>query len=517
MERTLNLSYYFNRFARQAPNKPALVDQDGVTWTRSQFVSRINRVGNALIGLGLNLGDRVALLHDDSRQYLEADYGVMAGGLVRVPLDPRLSREQIVSQLKDAGASAIIVSKKHLEMITAVCQELGHIIVVSTDGKSGEALDYEEILKLASPIWSNPIKHDTLASLNYTGGTTGQPKAVMLNHSNLCQIISNALIGRPVVSSDVFLNVRPLWPIAAINNLFHLFGGALVVLGGKFEAEQLGKLVSKHRATATSLVPTQLVRLLDGGIVQAELATLHTIDIGAGAVQPDVFRSYLELLGPKIGVLYGLTEASWTCYLSPKEFTLDKERSERLIRSAGREMLGYRVTIQNEDGQELPPHSDGEIVIQGSNLMQGYWNQPDLTNAVLYNGEFHTGDLGHLDEEGYLYVVGRKKEVIRSGGSSILPQEVEHVLVKHPAIVEAAVLGVADREWGESVKAFIVLRPGHSVTYQEISDHCREHLASYMKPKWIEVVESLPRSHYGKVLKHLLVGDQASVTGKLLP
>ncbi|ALS24991.1 MULTISPECIES: class I adenylate-forming enzyme family protein [Paenibacillus] len=512
----LHLSYMLNRFARQASTKPALIDQHGVTWTREQLVARINRVGNALKGLGLIPGDRVGLLHEDSRQYLEVDYGVMAGGYVRVPLDPRLSKEQMVSQLRDAGARAIIVSSRHTEMAVEVKRELDHCLILSTGGKAGEVLDYEEVLSLASPSMPERLNPDALASLNYTGGTTGQPKAVMLTHANLYHIISNALLGRPVAAGDVFLNVRPLWPIAAINVLFHLLGGALIVLGGRFEAETFGRLVGMHRANATSLVPTQLVRLLDGGIAPTELASLHTIDIGAGAVQPDVFRSFLELYGPKLGVLYGLTEASWTCYLSPKEFVVNNERSDRLIRSAGREMMGYRVTIQDEDGQVLPPHTTGEIVIQGANVMQGYWNRPDLTRPVLYNGEFHTGDLGQLDDEGYLYVVGRKKEVIRSGGSSILPQEVEHVLMNHPAIREAAVVGVPDREWGECVKAFIVLRPGRRVTYQEIADHCRQRLASFMKPKIIEVVESLPKSHYGKVLKHLLVAENASVKGDIL-
>jgi acyl-CoA synthetase (AMP-forming)/AMP-acid ligase II len=506
----------FERFARQAPNKPALVDENGITWTRAQLVDRINRVGQALHGLGLQPGDRVAILHEDNRQYVEADYGVMAGGFVRVPLDPRLSREQIISQLKDAGARAIIVSSQHTEMAVTVKRELSELIILSTAGKEEEVLDYEELLKLASPASPNQVAPDALASLNYTGGTTGQPKAVMLTHANLGHIIINALLGRPVAPNDVFLNVRPLWPIASISVLFQLLGGALIVLGGRFDAESFGRLVRQHRASATSLVPTQLVRLLDGGVNPSELASLHTIDIGAGAVPPDVFRSCLELFGPKIGVLYGLTEASWTCYLSPKEFTAHDERSARLIRSAGREMMGYRVTIRDEDGQVLPPYTTGEIVIQGGNVMQGYWNRPDLTQTVLHNGEFHTGDLGYLDEEGYLYVVGRKKEVIRSGGSTILPQEVEHVLMNHPAILEAAVVGVPDREWGESVKAFVVLRPGHRVGYQEIADHCRQRLAGFMKPKIIEVVDHLPKSHYGKVLKHLLIAENSNVKGEIL-
>ncbi|WP_248928029.1 class I adenylate-forming enzyme family protein [Paenibacillus hamazuiensis] len=512
----MSLSHLFERFAGQAPNKPALIDDDGITWTRVQLVGRINRVGHALYGLGLQTGDRVALLHEDSRHYLEADYGIMAGGFVRVPIDPRLGREQIVAQLKDAGARGIIVSSRHMEAAAALRREFSELIVLSTGGKGEGFLDYEEVLKLASPAPPNPSAYDALASLNYTGGTTGQPKAVMLTHANFRHIIVNALLGRPVSRDDVFLNVRPLWPIASISVLFHLLGGALIVLGGRFEAETFGRKVLQHRASATSLVPTQLVRLLDGGVKPSELASLHTIDIGAGAVPPDVFRSSLELIGPKIGVLYGLTEASWTCYLSPEEFAVNNERSSRLIRSAGREMMGYRVTVRDEEGRSLPPHETGEIVIEGGNVMQGYWNRPELTEAVLRNGLFYTGDLGQLDEEGYLYVVGRKKEVIRSGGSTVLPLEVEHVLLKHPAVLEAAVVGVPDREWGESVKAFVVLRPGHRPSYGELADHCRLHLAGFMKPKTIEAVDELPKSHYGKVLKHLLVGENSTITGEIL-
>jgi acyl-CoA synthetase (AMP-forming)/AMP-acid ligase II len=199
-------------------------------------------------------------------------------------------------------------------------------------------------------------------------------------------------------------------------------------------------------------------------------------------------------------VLYGQTEAPWTNYL-PGADLADPARRERLIRTVGRELFGYRVVIRADDGAPLPAGEPGEVTIQGDHVMQGYWQQPEATALALRAGWLYTGDLGRLDEEGYLTVVGRKKEVIRPGGNTVLPVEVEHVLLTHPAVAEAAVIGVPDREWGESVKAFVVLRAGASATADELIEHCRRHLASFKKPREVVFIETLPRSHYGKVLK----------------
>jgi acyl-CoA synthetase (AMP-forming)/AMP-acid ligase II len=280
-----------------------------------------------------------------------------------------------------------------------------------------------------------------------------------------------------------------------------VLGGACAVLGGRFEPDRFLDQLVQHRATATSLVPTLLIRLLDQADPRrVDLSALRTIDHGAAAIPPEVFLQAIDVLGPKISVLYGLSEAPWTCYLPGADLS-DVARRERLIRTVGRELFGYRVVIRDENGAPLPDGEPGEITIQGDHVMQGYWRQPELSAQALRDGWLYSGDLGRLDPDGYLAVVGRKKEVIRSGGNTVLPVEVEHVLLGHPAVAEAAVVGVPDREWGESVKAFVVLRDGARASGLELIEHCRAHLASFKKPRSVEFVDALPRSHYGKVLK----------------
>jgi len=511
----MHLAYYFQRLAQRHPRRLALVENDRA-WTYADFVGRLQRVANALRGIGLERGDRVGILLPDTHEDLETDYGIMAGGLVRVPLDPRLGRAELLAQLADSGARGLVFAAASAERVLDLPAELPALrALVQVDGAQApratarprslaagaQLYAYEALLADARPDAPPVGDGGDLASLNYTGGTTGQPKAVMISHRNLLATVHNILSDRRVYADDVFLNVRPLWPIAAVTLLAQVLGGATVVLGGRFQAERFLRLLQEHRATASSLVPTLLIRLLDQADPRRyDLTALRTIDHGAAAIPPEVFLQAIDALGPRISVLYGQTEAPWTNYL-PGADLADPTRRERLMRTVGRELFGYRVVVRGDDGAPLPAGEPGEITIQGDHVMQGYWQQPEATALALRDGWLYTGDLGRLDEEGYLTIVGRKKEVIRPGGNTVLPVEVEHVLLSHPAVAEAAVIGVPDREWGESVKAFVVLRAGASASADELIEHCRRHLASFKKPREVVFIETLPRSHYGKVLK----------------
>src|SRR4051812_21753875 len=512
----MHLAYHFQRVAQHHGRRVALVER-GRTWTYAEFVGRILRVGQALHGIGLARGDRVGILLPDTHEYLETDYGVMAAGLVRVPLDPRLNHRELVAQLADAGARALVYGEASAERVVDLPGDLPDLrYLVQVGGTAGDGApaarvvagarlyDYEALLG-AARAEALPAGDETeLAGLNYTGGTTGRPKAVMIAHRNLAAIVQNVLAGRPVYPDDIFLNVRPLWPIASVLVLVQILGGATVVLGGRFQAERFLTQLQRHRVTATSLVPTLLIRLLDQTDPrQHDLSALRTIDHGAAAIPPDVFARAIDVLGPRVSVLYGLSEAPWTCYLAGADLA-DPTHREHLMRTVGRALFGYRVVIRDEAGEPVAAGRPGEITIQGDHVMQGYWQQPDTTALALRDGWLHTGDLGCLDEEGYLAIVGRTKEVIRSGGNSILPVEVEHVLLAHPAVAEAAVIGVPDREWGENVKAIVVLRPGAAATTEELIAHCRIHLATFKQPRVVEFAKALPRSHYGKILKRQL-------------
>jgi acyl-CoA synthetase (AMP-forming)/AMP-acid ligase II len=490
------------QLARWHPDRTAIIDDFG-TWSFRQFHARVTRFGNALHGLGLSKGDRVALLIPDIREYLEADYGTMAAGFVRVPVDPRLTRRELVDLLRHAGAHALVTHAAFAETgerLTSEVESLEHVIGIG----AGIGVGYEELLEKSSAQALPDCDGDDLATLNFSGGTTGAPKAAMLSHRNLLTVAHNTIHGFDIGSEAVFLNVRPLWPIAQVIVMSHLFAGATVVLGGRFDPEQLAARIEQTGTTRTSLVPTQLVRWLDHlPDRDPRLARLQAIYVGGSRIPPSVFEQALQRIGPRIGVLYGMTEAPVTCYLPPHSLAVEVERRQRLMESVGRPLTGYEVRIANAD-------DPGEVLIRGGHLTAGYWKQAVASQALLRDGWLHTGDIGQLDDTGNLYIVGRLNDVIRSGSSTIMPKEVEDAIVLHPAVSEVAVIGLPDIEWGEAVTAFVVLKPGMEASEHDLVEHCRKHLAGYKKPRSVRFVTGLPRSHYGKVIRSQLLAQAAS-------
>jgi acyl-CoA synthetase (AMP-forming)/AMP-acid ligase II len=501
----MHIAEKWRELALRYADRPAIVDEHS-TWSYRALHARITRFANALHALGLSAGDRVALLIPDIREYLEADYAVMAAGFVRVPLDPRLTRAELTALLRYAGATALVTHISFASTTDKLSEDVASLRHIITIG-GGAGLDYEALLQRASDQPLPPRDGDELASLNFSGGTTGAPKAAMLRHRNLLAVAHNTIAGFGIEDGSVFLNVRPLWPIAQVILMSHLFAGARVALR-RFDPEAFATLVHQTGATRTSLVPTQLVRCLDHLHAGDErLARLEAIYVGGSRILPAVFERALELVGPKLGVLYGLTEAPVTSYLSPQALAPPAARS-RLMHSVGRVLGNYQVRIAGPDeASSVASDRSGEVLIRGDHVMEGYWQDDAATVAALRDGWLHTGDIGEFDYGGNLHIVGRLKDVIRSGSSTIVPKEVEDVIVLHPAVAEVAVLGLPDPEWGEAVTAFVVIKPGMSVAERELVEHCRTRLAGYKKPRAIRFVASLPRSHYGKVLRAQLIAQ----------
>jgi acyl-CoA synthetase (AMP-forming)/AMP-acid ligase II len=501
----MHISEAWRELALKHGDRPAIVDEHG-TWSYQTLHARITRLGNALQALGLSQGDRVALLVPDIREYLEADYAIMASGFVRVPLDPRLTRAELVALLRYAGAAALMTHVSFAPTTDRLCDDvesLRHIITIG----GGGGLDYEAMLQRASERPLSPRDGDEIASLNFSGGTTGAPKAAMLRHRNLLAVARNTIGGFGIDDGCVFLNVRPLWPIAQVILMSHLFAGAKVVLH-RFDPEAFATLVHQSGARRTSLVPTQLVRCLDHLHAGDErLARLEAIYVGGSRIPPAVFERALELIGPKIGVLYGLTEAPVTSYLPPQALVPPAAR-RRLIYSVGRVLGDYQVRIGGSDeASSVAFYRSGEVLIRGDHVMAGYCHDDAATASALRDGWLFTGDIGEFDDGGNLHIVGRLKDVIRSGSSTVIPKEVEDVITSHPAVAEVAVLGLPDPEWGEAVTAFVVTKPGMAVGEGELVEHCRARLAGFKKPRAIRFVASLPRSHYGKVLRAQLIAQ----------
>ncbi len=484
-------------------DRDAIVDERGACSYR-RFHERICRFGNALRGLGLAAGDRVALLMPDVREYLEADYAIMSAGLVRVPLDPRSTRADLVALLRHAGARALVTHRSLADAFDGLSREVESLAQVVIVG-GGDGHDYEALLARASDAPLPDPDPDALATLNFSGGTTGAPKATMLRHRNLQAVADATMRGFEIAGDAVFLNVRPLWPIAQVILMSHLTAGATVVLR-RFQPERFAATVAETGATRTSLVPTQLVRCLDHVPPQdPRLARLEAIYVGGSRIPPQTFERALDIFGPKIGVLYGLTEAPVTCYMPPRALA-DPARRDALIGAVGRVLPGYEVRL---DGVDAAGDASGEVLIRGGNVMAGYWQDEAATHAALRDGWLHTGDIGQFDRDGFLSIVGRLKEVIRSGATTIVPKEVEDVLLTHPAVAEVAVLGLPDVEWGEAVTAFVVARAGIAVSEHDLIEHCRARLAAFKKPRAVRFVPSLPRSHYGKVLRAQLLAEAA--------
>ncbi|WP_431282537.1 class I adenylate-forming enzyme family protein [Humitalea sp. 24SJ18S-53] len=497
----MHLGRLLARLARRHGDRIALRDAKG-DWSFACFGARLARLGHALRGLGLGRGDRVALLLPDIREYLECDYGCMAAGLVRVPLDPRLPPGDLVALLRHAGARALLTHAElapPLALLRDALPELAH--VVSVGGPLPGAVAYESLLASAIDAPFEDGDAADLATLNFSGGTTGRPKAIMLRHRNLAAVLQNTIAGFDARPEDVFLNLRPLWPIAQLVMFAHLAAGATVVLGGRFIPEAFAAQVDSSGATRTSLVPTQLVRALPHmTTADPRLARLTAVILGGSRLPPADFATALAVCGPRLGVLYGMTEAPVSTYLPPAAL-----RDEAAMASVGHALFSTELRIGGPGGAALPPSEEGEVMIRGPHVMAGYWNDPAASGAALADGWLHTGDLGRLDATGLLSITGRLKEVIRSGATSIVPAEVEDALASHPDVAEVAVAGMPDREWGEAVTAFVVLRPGATPDAAALVAHCRAVLAAHKKPRRVCFVEAIPRSHYGKVLKPQLL------------
>ncbi|GAB7532549.1 long-chain fatty acid--CoA ligase [Pseudomonas sp. 3A(2025)] len=464
--------------------------------TFAELDQTLSAFGLTLEQRNIPTGARVALLAEASIDYLLADYGCMANGRVRVPLDPALLVEELLAQVRDAQAALLLYSCQHQALIEPLrqagvqCEALENFIAVADVAAADVA---------AAPRPPRPA--DSLASLNYTGGTTGVPKAVMHRHASLCAVLQNIVMARGAVPGDVLLNVRPLWPIAAVAVLGHLLSGGHVVLGGRFEAATFIRQLQQHEAAFSSLVPTQLLRLLrEAGTQAAALPRFKTLDIGAAALASEVLDGACGVFGDRLSVLYGMTEAPWSCYLSAAQMAQVRAGGESAEGLVGRSVFSSAVRIDRPDEQ-----GTGEIFIAGPQLMAGYWQQPDLSAQVLDNGWLRSGDLGRIRPDGLLVVQGRCKDIIRSGGKSVQPGEVEQSLLEHAQVSDAHVFGLADLEWGEQVCAVVVLGEGGTLDCEALIEHCRARLSRFKVPRRIWFLEELPRSHYGKVQKKRLL------------
>jgi acyl-CoA synthetase (AMP-forming)/AMP-acid ligase II len=501
----MNIASLFGKAAQRFAEQTALRDLNtGETLSFAVLPDAFGRVANQLAANGIHHGDRVALLGGSNVDYLICDYAIMAAGRVRVPLDPSLSMAEQVAQLIDSNARMLICEPDQWARGVELAKQInGLAIMESRTARSGE----QDGQPPRSSFGHN-LNEEDLASLSYTGGTTGMPKAVMITHGSLCAALQNIVLARNMSPGDTMLNVRPAWPIAAIVVLAHLAAGGTVLMTDQFEPARFLEQLQTHHVAATSLVPTHLARLMDEAErYRFEFPALRVMEIGAAAIPSDLFRRVLARFGPRVGIIYGLTEAPWSCYMPPAAFDCAPEEQVKRMCQVGRPLFGVEIAIRLPDGSLASAGEAGEVTLRGRHITPGYWQRPELTAAVIRDGWFHTGDLGVIDQDGYLAITGRIKELIRSGGKSVVPAEVEAAMRSHSAVMDVAVLGLPDKEWGEIVVAAVVVHPeSRSETdEQQLIDWCRERLSGFKKPRRVYLMDEIPRSHYGKVLRSSLL------------
>lgn len=504
----LGLSQALQRCVRQQAHAVAVVDGDTrLTW--AQFAGRAMRLAGALRDLGMEDGDRVCMLADNGHRYLEFCFGVPWGGGVFTPLNFRLALPELERIVRHAGARILIVDDAWAELGAALAAAAGVSVVIHAGEGAAPAgmASYERLLAEAAPAEDRGRRGDDVAALFYTSGSTGAPKGVMHTHANImCSAWSSGLAVK-LDETSVALVSGPLFHVGAAGLCLPvMICGGRVVLLPRFEPGAVARAIGAHGVTITSMVPTMLRMLLDDPASRScDLTSLRMLLYGAAPMPETLLNEALALMPQAQFVhCYGMTEATASCTALPPRY-VTTHRHEGRARSCGRALVGLDVAVFDPEGRPLPPGEPGEIVVRGPTVMKGYWREPELTERAVRDGWLHTGDLGYMDDEGFVYVIDRLKDMIITGGENVYSSEVEDVICQLPGVAQCAVIGRPHERWGEQVHAVISVRPGFDLTGEAVIAHCRARIAAYKCPRSVDLrSEPLPLSGANKVNKPLL-------------
>jgi acyl-CoA synthetase (AMP-forming)/AMP-acid ligase II len=496
--------------AHHAPDTVAVRFQDR-TLTYGELRDRCWRLSNAL-AKAAQPGDRVAILAENCPQYVECYYGVPGAAMALTLLNYRLSGRELAYIIGNAEPRILVVEPKYLPTIRQIRAEIPSVerILLIGPGSEGceDCEDYDDFVAMGEPAepQRRPSESD-LCWLLYTSGTTGLPKGAMLTHHNLMAAVLNSMCAGEAAPDEVCMFTFPQFHVAGyVMPMYHLRGWPVVLLRSFDPVTLLGN-VETWGVTSTAMAPTMIAMLLeDPGTDRFDLSSLRRIGYGASSMPAEVLRK-ARARWPQVGFStgFGMTELSGNVmFMSPADHNRAADGGLPILRSVGRQMPLARVRVVDDEGRDAAPNSPGEIVVKGDQVLSGYWRNAEATAASFFDGWFRSGDVGLWDEDGYLYIVDRKKDMILTGGENVYPREVEEILYEHPAVVEAAVLGAPDPTWGEKVVAVVCAREGQSVSGAELVAFCRERIASYKKPRHVVFVSALPRNASGKVLKREL-------------
>jgi len=501
----INVAQLLIRSARADPGQPALGLGDAVVASYAQLASRVAALAGALGSqLGLEPGDRVALVMDNCPQYVEALFACWHVGLAAVPINAKLHPKELEFILGDSGARACFVTAGHAEAVASLCGKVPGLERVIDVGSP----DYAR-LALATPVNVAERAADDVAWLFYTSGTTGRPKGVMITHRNLMAMTLGYFADVDGIDpGDSILHAAPMSHGSGLYILPHVAHAAVNVApaSGGFDPDEVYALIRRWRGATLFAAPTMVKRLVDHPR-DADTGNLKTIVYGGGPMYVEECKRAMARLGYKLAQIYGQGESPMTITAMGKRLHADvaHPRYEQRLASVGLPHTGMEVRIAAGDRKGATGDGSaggmGEVLVRGDAVMRGYWRNEQASAETLRGGWLHTGDVGSLDEEGFLTLRDRSKDVIISGGSNIYPREVEEVLLRHPAVSEVSVVGEPDPEWGENVVAFVVTKPGIRFDAAELDRLCLEHIARFKRPKRYELMATLPKNATGKVLK----------------
>ncbi len=482
-------------------------------FTYSQFVERVNRLSNALLDIGLKKGDTAAILHRNCHYYLEAYFATMQVGIVLCPLNYRLSPRELAFIFNDNGAKALIAEGHFSDQVTKTLPQGSLQEVIWTGGESLEGLKgkgYEDLCASVSP--SPPsgfsLDEDGVIQLYYTSGTTGRQKGVMLSHRNVYTHALSTIAELHLTDEDVWIHAAPMFHLADAWATWAItWVGATHTFVKEFNARDVLETIQRERVTISNMIPMMLNILVNyPDVNKYDLSSLRVILSGGAPIAPEVVRKIMETFRCDYIQTYGMTETSpylTMSILKDHLKQLPEDEQFKYKAATGRAVMGISLRVVNEKGEEVKHDGKevGEIVVKGDAVTRGYWGLPEETEKVIKKGWLYTGDLAVIDEEGYVNIVDRKKDMIVTGGENVYSTEVENVLYMHPAILEAAVIGIPDEKWGEAVKAVVVLKEGNKATEEEIIAFCRTNIAHYKAPKSVDFIGDLPKTGSGKIYK----------------
>jgi len=504
----MQVQNFLENSAKRFPEKPAVLYKN--KWiTYLEIEKRSNQLANFLIEKGIKKGDRVAILWENSFEYVIAYYGILKAGGVTVELNTELTTDDLIYMINDSEARGLIAQFKFNKLYEKNFNQLSSVQFVVVDkieinSKNKIVIDWNEIEESYSTQNPNIRAIDLdLASIVYTSGSTGKSKGVMLSHLNIITNTKSIVEYLKLKEEDRILVILPFFYVYGKSLLnTHFFVGGSVVIDNRFTFPNIIlETLKDTKCTGFAGVPSTFTILLNkSSLKKYKFPHLRYVTQAGGGMAPTIQKEVALAFYPaQLFIMYGATEASARLsYLDPCDLS-------RKWGSIGKAIPNVELFIADKDGKPIPPGQTGEIVARGANIMQGYWKDPEETKKVLRNGLYFTGDLGVMDDEGFLYVVGRSKDMIKVGANRVSAKQIEEKLIEHPDIYEIAVIGVEDEILGEAIKAFVVPKPGKNyLTIEVIMNFAKQKLPSFMVPKYIEIVESLPKSAAGKILKSKL-------------